>query len=88
MLGLKERSDRRDVMVVQSSLSGFNVEWVDGVKGEDIPDKALPPVSYCPTSSSNLILTSAGYGEGGNTKPLHRIMARTHERCSAVSALR
>ena len=45
VVGLKERSDRRDVLAVQSTLTGFNVDWVDGVMGEDVPSKALPPVS-------------------------------------------
>jgi hypothetical protein len=31
-------------MVLQSSLTGFDVEWIEGVQGEDIPDKALPLV--------------------------------------------
>jgi hypothetical protein len=25
-------------------LTGFNIDWIDGVMGEDIPNNALPPV--------------------------------------------
>ncbi len=32
-------------MVLQSSLTGFQFEWVDGVKGEEQATKALPWVS-------------------------------------------
>lgn len=42
VIGLPERSDKRDAIALSSALTGFHVEWVDGVKGEDIPDKALP----------------------------------------------
>ncbi|KUJ14781.1 glycosyltransferase family 25 protein [Mollisia scopiformis] len=41
-VGLPERSDKRDALALISSLTGFKVDWVDGVKGESIPDKALP----------------------------------------------
>lgn len=42
VVGLPERSDKRDAMVLTSSLTGFHVEWVDGVRGEAVVDKALP----------------------------------------------
>ncbi|KAI0879842.1 glycosyltransferase family 25 protein [Annulohypoxylon maeteangense] len=42
IVGLPERSDKRDAIALTSSLTGFRVEWVDGVKGETIPDKAVP----------------------------------------------
>jgi hypothetical protein len=43
-LGLPERHDKRDAMVLASSLSGFQVEFFPGVRGEDVPDIAKPPV--------------------------------------------
>lgn len=46
VVGLKERSDRRDVMALQASLTGINIEWMNGLKGEDVIDKALPPVHF------------------------------------------
>ncbi|KAI9738288.1 MAG: hypothetical protein M1834_008786 [Cirrosporium novae-zelandiae] len=42
VVSLPERGDRRDAFTLTSSLTGFNFEWVDGVKGADVPTKALP----------------------------------------------
>ncbi|KAI1454652.1 glycosyltransferase family 25 protein [Annulohypoxylon moriforme] len=42
IVGLPERTDKRDAIALTSSLTGFRVEWVDGVKGETVPDKAVP----------------------------------------------
>lgn len=44
VLGLKDRSDKRDAMVLSSSLTGFEVEFVDAVKGDEITAKARPEV--------------------------------------------
>ncbi|KAI9799162.1 MAG: hypothetical protein M1833_004202 [Piccolia ochrophora] len=41
-VGLKERSDRRDALTLQADLTGMHVDWVDGYKGRDIVDKAVP----------------------------------------------
>ncbi|TVY14470.1 hypothetical protein LARI1_G007396 [Lachnellula arida] len=46
VIGLKERSDKRDAMVLTSSLTGFDVEFMDAMKGEDVSDKAQPPYMY------------------------------------------
>jgi len=37
-----ERTDRRDALVLTGALTGFHVEFIDGVKGESIPDKVVP----------------------------------------------
>ncbi|KAI0895039.1 glycosyltransferase family 25 protein [Annulohypoxylon nitens] len=42
VVGLPERTDKRDAIALATSLTGFRVEWVDGVRGETIPDKAVP----------------------------------------------
>ncbi|KAI0405464.1 glycosyltransferase family 25 protein [Xylaria palmicola] len=42
VVGLPERTDKRDALALTSALTGFHVEFVDGVKGESIPDKAVP----------------------------------------------
>ena len=42
VLNMPERSDKRDAMSLAASLSGFNVNYIDGVYGETIPNKALP----------------------------------------------
>lgn len=41
-IGLKERTDKRDAMALMSSLTGFDIEWFEGVRPGDIPDKAVP----------------------------------------------
>lgn len=42
VISLPERSDKRDALTLISSLLGFSIEWVDGVKGETVSDKAVP----------------------------------------------
>ncbi|KAK7999600.1 glycosyltransferase family 25 protein [Apiospora arundinis] len=54
VIGLPERTDKRDALVLTSSLTGFSVEFVDGVRGDSVPEKAIPfgqnkdslPVTY------------------------------------------
>ncbi|KAH0489130.1 hypothetical protein TgHK011_009574 [Trichoderma gracile] len=41
-IGLPERSDKRDALELMASLTGFDIEWVDGVKPSSIPNKAVP----------------------------------------------
>lgn len=41
-VGLKERSDKRDALTLISSLTGFKIDWINGVRGEEVVDKALP----------------------------------------------
>jgi hypothetical protein len=41
-IGLPERSDKRDALALTTSLTGFKIDWVDGVRGQSISDKALP----------------------------------------------
>ncbi|KAK4155737.1 glycosyltransferase [Chaetomidium leptoderma] len=42
VVGLPSRTDRRDGMVLQAALSHMDIEFIDGVAGKDIPDKAIP----------------------------------------------
>lgn len=42
VVGLPERSDKRDAIALTSAATGFHVEFVDGIKGDAIPDKAVP----------------------------------------------
>ncbi|KAL2276192.1 hypothetical protein FJTKL_01254 [Diaporthe vaccinii] len=42
VVGLPERTDKRDATSLSAALTGFDIEWVDGVRGESIPDKAVP----------------------------------------------
>ena len=39
---MPERSDKRDAMTLAASLTGFNVDYVDGIRGDTIPNKSLP----------------------------------------------
>ncbi|KAH7369750.1 hypothetical protein BKA65DRAFT_561042 [Rhexocercosporidium sp. MPI-PUGE-AT-0058] len=41
-VGLSERSDKRDALALISSLTGFKIDWVEGVHGNTVIDKALP----------------------------------------------
>ena len=45
-MNLPERTDHRDALALTSSLSGFHIDFVDGVKGESIVEKAYPPGGY------------------------------------------
>jgi hypothetical protein len=42
VIGLPERSDKRDAMALMASLSDMSVEWISGVKSSSIPDTAVP----------------------------------------------
>ncbi|POS79976.1 hypothetical protein DHEL01_v201618 [Diaporthe helianthi] len=42
VVGLPERTDKRDALALTAALTGFHVDFVDGVRGESIPDKAVP----------------------------------------------
>ncbi|KAJ5761970.1 uncharacterized protein N7511_005352 [Penicillium nucicola] len=41
-IGLKERTDKRDFLTVSAAVSGFQVEWLDGVRPQELQQKALP----------------------------------------------
>ncbi|CAD6449169.1 29b5c204-f9b4-4c48-a0de-5a0e0a834a34 [Sclerotinia trifoliorum] len=43
VIGLRERSNNRDAMSLSASLTGFRVEFFDGMRGEDVPNEAKPP---------------------------------------------
>lgn len=42
VIGLPSRTDRRDGIVLEAALSNIDVEFIDGVQGKDVPDKAIP----------------------------------------------
>jgi hypothetical protein len=44
VVGLPERTDRRDGFVLSAALSNMDIELVDGVHGEAVPNKAIPAV--------------------------------------------
>jgi hypothetical protein len=54
-INLPARTDRRDGLSLVSSLAGIQLDWVDGVDGRDVPDKALPyPASRQAVSNANI----------------------------------
>ncbi|KYK62002.1 hypothetical protein DCS_03147 [Drechmeria coniospora] len=42
VVGLRERSDKRDAIALMASLTGIDVDWVDGVPSSSISEKAVP----------------------------------------------
>ncbi|KAI9166370.1 hypothetical protein HJFPF1_02470 [Paramyrothecium foliicola] len=42
IVGLPTRTDRRDGMTLQASLSNIDLEFIDGLSGKSVPDNALP----------------------------------------------
>ncbi len=44
-MSLPERSDKLDAMRVTASLTGFDFEVLEGIKGDTLSPKALPGVS-------------------------------------------
>ncbi|PQE08813.1 glycosyltransferase family 25 protein [Rutstroemia sp. NJR-2017a WRK4] len=43
VLSLEERTDKRDAFVLGASLTGFGVEFIAGLKGDKLSEKARPP---------------------------------------------
>lgn len=43
-MNLPERPDKLDAFTLTSEITGFEYEVIEGVKGGEISDKALPPV--------------------------------------------
>lgn len=41
-MSLPSRTDRRDAITLSAALSGIEVEFIDGLQGQDVPDKAIP----------------------------------------------
>ena len=45
-INLPERTDRRDVLSLMSTMNNIKLEWHEAVKGEDLATKAWPSVRY------------------------------------------
>ncbi|KAI3292861.1 CAZyme family GT25 [Penicillium roqueforti] len=41
-ISMKERTDKRDFLTLAASISGFKVEWLEGVRPDDLHPKAMP----------------------------------------------
>lgn len=48
MVSLPTRTDRRDGMLLQASLSEAKVKFIDAVLGKNIPDNAIPTLTKHP----------------------------------------
>ncbi|KAE8144471.1 hypothetical protein BDV25DRAFT_93075 [Aspergillus avenaceus] len=42
-INLPSRTDKRDAITLGSSLTQFHVDWVDGISGDSVSEKAYPP---------------------------------------------
>jgi hypothetical protein len=45
-IGFQARTDKRDLLTLAASETGFKVEWLEGVKPEDLLQKAMPNVCF------------------------------------------
>lgn len=42
MVSMPSRTDRRDGMTLQAALSNLNINFIDGILGQNVPDSAIP----------------------------------------------
>jgi hypothetical protein len=42
VVSLPKRSDKRDALTLMAALMGFDIDWIDGVKSDEISLKAVP----------------------------------------------
>lgn len=42
-INLPTRTDHRDALLLTSIINDIKVEWINGVEGKDVLEKALPP---------------------------------------------
>lgn len=43
MINLKDRTDKLDAIQLAASLTGFNLDVIEGVRGIEISNKSMPP---------------------------------------------
>lgn len=43
---MPQRTDKRDTFSLIAGLSGFDFEWVDGIVGDTMVEKAIPEISH------------------------------------------
>jgi hypothetical protein len=43
VINLPSRTNHRDLLLLTSVTSGIELDWIDGVEGKDVAEKALPP---------------------------------------------
>lgn len=52
-VSLPERTDRRDGLILASAVSNFDVDFIDGVHGDKVLEKTLPPGKHNNLASSS-----------------------------------
>jgi hypothetical protein len=55
-LGLPDRTDKRDAMELSAALTGLKLTWSDGVQGDTMNPKAVPPVHTDPDPAARMKL--------------------------------
>lgn len=43
VINLKDRTDKLDAILLAASLTGVNMDVIEGVRGTDISNKSMPP---------------------------------------------
>jgi hypothetical protein len=83
-ISLSERTDKRDLSTLAASFAGFQVEYVPGVKYDDVIDKAAPSVSrgkiFHPTSWSTWLISTPELGFQAPDPWSSRMLASSYER--------
>lgn len=89
VLNLAERPDKLDAFALASTLTGFTAEIIQGVRGEEVVDKALPSLEGLPEvlyiRSGAWALWLTGIAEGGVEEQCGGVLACPLEFCANVS---
>lgn len=64
-VGLPERFDRRDTLIMTATINDIELEWMDAVKGSEMNRKAWPAVCGCWCATARIISDSHCYGSTG-----------------------
>jgi hypothetical protein len=63
---MKERTDKRDFLTLAASVSGIKVEWLDGVRPDELHPKAMPDVR---TPNKSKTITFSFFSRDWTTHP-------------------
>ena len=73
-LGLPDRTDKRDAMELSAALTGLQLTWSDGVRGDAMNPKAVPPAHFDESPGSRLRLDAEVGCWRGHMNILQRIV--------------
>ncbi|EKV04881.1 LPS glycosyltransferase, putative [Penicillium digitatum PHI26] len=86
-ISMKERTDKRDFLTLAASVSGFKVEWLDGVRPDELHPKAMP--DEAPYGMDWDLLWIGGCASGPNANetsfyaiPMDPTVPRVHHRAT------